>query len=180
MNFEWPSILIFAVLPVHAFEAHIWTKHALSVIGLLIFFFGFSLRIWARGYNKTNRFVLDGPYRYVQNPDELGSLMLYVGMYLALGVIWSWVVAFAVLVLAYFACVSGSYEEKLKKKIGANFPRYRMRVKRWWPSLYPAVNRSRTRFEWNKALRSEYSTWFWLLGMLAVAVLRNLEILPLP
>lgn len=180
MNFEWASILILASLPAHAFEKQIWLKNILAALGYFLFFVGLFVRVWARGYNKNNRFVLDGPYRYVQNPDELASFLLYVGSYLALGVIWSWTLAFAFLVLTYFTCVSGSYEEKLKKKVGTNFPRYRLRVTRWWPSFYPAVNRSRVNFEWKKALGREYSTWLWLLGMAAVVYLRQSEILPRP
>lgn len=180
MNFEWTSVLILASLPLEAFEENLLLRRIFFLIGVLSFGAGLFMRLWARGYNKKKRFILDGPYRYVQNPDELGSLLLYVGTYLALGVIWSWVLVISLLALAYFACVSGSYEEKLKKKIGATFPRYRLRVRRWFPSIYPAVNRSGEGFNFKKAIKEEYSTWVWILAIGLVVYLRRVEILPLP
>ncbi|MEZ4815772.1 MAG: methyltransferase [Bdellovibrionota bacterium] len=137
------------------------------------------MRLWGRGFQKKGTFVLDGPYRYVQNPDELASVLLYVGAFFVLGVMWSWVFAFTLLLLAYFACVSGTYEDKLQQKVGHSFPRYRQRVKRWIPCFYPVVNRSKASFSWAKAFKSEYSTWLWLLGILIVAALRAWSILPL-
>ncbi len=175
-NFEWPSVLILAILPSEAFESHETLRLVMIFLGAVLFLMGLVLRLWARGYEKAGQFVLDGPYRYVQNPDELGALLLYVGVYLSLGVMWSWVIAFAFLLLFYFACVSGAYEEKLKKKVGAAFPRYRSRVNRWWPAFYPAVNRSKVDFSWKKALKQEYSVWVWLLAILIVVALRKSQV----
>jgi len=176
LNFEWPSVLILAILPSEAFEAHETLRVALAFAGAVLFVLGLVLRLWARGYEKGGQFVLDGPYRYVQNPDELGALLLYMGAYLVVGVVWSWVLAIVFLVLFYFACVSGAYEENLKKKVGAAFPRYRSRVNRWWPTFYPAVNRSKVTFSWKKALRQEYSVWLWLFAFLIVTALRKSQL----
>lgn len=173
-NFEIPSVLILALLPGHAFETTDWLLVFSAILGGVLFLLGLALRLWARGYEKGGSFVLDGPYRYVQNPDELGSLLLYIGAYLLAGVMWSWVIAFALLTLGYFACVSGAYEEKLKKKVGATFPRYRTRVNRWLPTLYPAVNRSKAHFNWKKAFKHEYSIWLWIVSVAVVRILRNM------
>lgn len=172
-NFEWPSVLILAILPSEAFEPHETLRFTLLFAGALLFLMGLALRIWARGYEKSGEFVLDGPYRYVQNPDELGSILLYVGVYLGVGVMWSWVLVFILLLLFYFACVSGAYEEGLKKRVGAAFPRYRTRVRRWIPAIYPAVNRSKVSFSWKKALQKEYAIWAWLVAILIVIALRK-------
>ncbi len=173
LNFEWASLLILAILPGEAFGSPGSYRNFHTLLGIFPFAMGMTLRLWSRGYDKNGSFVLDGPYRYVQNPDELGSLLLYVGAYLMFGVLWSWVLVFAFIVIIYFGCVSSSYEDRLRKKVGGRFPRYRSRVKRWWPSLYPAVNRSQQCFQWQKAFRKEISTWLWLLGLVGVMLFRH-------
>jgi protein-S-isoprenylcysteine O-methyltransferase Ste14 len=164
-NLEWLSLVVLAMLPGEAFERNEGLKLGFSVVGALCLFAGLTLRIWSRGFEKNGHFVLDGPYRFVQNPDELGSVLLYIGSFFVMGIMWSWVFAFVVFSLVYFACVSSIYEESLKKKVGTTFPRYRSRVRRWIPALYPAVNRSKTSFHWKKAFGKESSTWLWLVGL---------------
>lgn len=177
-NFEWASIVLLFCLPAHAFFTDFDYAILYQSAGYVLLLLGAGVRVWARGYEKNGQFVLDGPYRYVQNPDELGSLFMYLGAYAGVGVLWSWVVAAMGIFLLYFSLVSKSYEEKLKKRAGQNFPRYRQRVPRWIPSIYPLMNRSKTEFSWKKALKNEYVLWIWLLGLIAYKFYRTTALQP--
>ena len=176
-NFELPGIAFFAILPFEAFTPVGVAKVVFAALGSILFSLGVFIRLWSRGFAKDKRFVLDGPYRYVRNPDEIGSLALYAGFFFVLGVLWSWVLAFVLLNLAYFALVAFAYELRLKAKVGAVYERYSERVGRWIPSRYPGVNRSGAPFSWRRSLREDFLLLIWVLAILTIFFVKNEQFL---
>src|SRR6266704_4507422 len=80
-----------------------------------------------------DRIVEDGPYRYVRNPMYLGHLIFMLGLALTF---WSW---FALILLAaralWFHRRVLHDEARLEQIFGAEYARYRARVKRWIPGV---------------------------------------------
>jgi protein-S-isoprenylcysteine O-methyltransferase Ste14 len=78
----------------------------------------------------TTALVTTGPYRLTRNPMYVGMAVLYAALALAVGVIW----ALAVLPLVLFAVdrlVIAREEPYLERKFGAEYVRYKQRVRRW-------------------------------------------------
>lgn len=172
-NFEIPTLVLFACLPVEAFVSDETYKLVLLTLGTLLFFLGIVLRLWSRGYEKRGRFVLDGPYRHVQNPDEVGSMSIYLGWFSIFGVQPTWTLSFAIVCFAYFTIVSKAYDEGLRMRVGAMYDRYSARVRRWIPSLLPGVNRSGVPFSLKRSLKEDVLFVLWILGMVAIVVVRK-------
>lgn len=80
----------------------------------------------------TNKLVVAGPYCFVRNPMAVGSLAQCAAVGLALG-------SPLVLVYTFAGAVIWNYsvrlweEADLKAKFGADYVRYRNRVRCWWP-----------------------------------------------
>jgi protein-S-isoprenylcysteine O-methyltransferase Ste14 len=78
----------------------------------------------------TTALVTSGPYRLTRNPMYVGMAFLYVGLALALGVIWS--LAFLpVVVFAVDRFVIAHEERYLEAKFGDEYLDYKGRVRRW-------------------------------------------------
>jgi len=77
--------------------------------------------------------VVGGPYAYTRNPMYLGHLIFMLGLALTF---WSW---FALILLAvralWFHRRVLHDEARLEQIFGAEYARYRARVKRWIPGL---------------------------------------------
>jgi protein-S-isoprenylcysteine O-methyltransferase Ste14 len=74
--------------------------------------------------------VTDGPYRMTRNPMYVGLAGLYVGAAVAVGVLWA--LAFLPVVLVVVDRVVITREERhLEAAFGAEYERYRSRVRRW-------------------------------------------------
>jgi protein-S-isoprenylcysteine O-methyltransferase Ste14 len=78
----------------------------------------------------TTGLVTYGPYRITRNPMYVGMAFLYVGLALALGVIWS--LAFLPVVLLIVDRLVIAREERyLEAKFGEEYREYKRRVRRW-------------------------------------------------
>jgi protein-S-isoprenylcysteine O-methyltransferase Ste14 len=74
---------------------------SLSVLGLVLFVFGFVLITWAQSFNKffestvriqsdrNQQVIASGPYKLVRHPGYLGSILVALGTALALGSFWA-------------------------------------------------------------------------------------------
>ncbi len=173
-NFELPVLFILYFIPKEAYEMNILSRNIFMGLGVLLALIGFLTRFLSRGYGKEKTFVIDGPYRYVQNPDELGSVLLYGGAFFILGVHWSWVLATELAAMCYFFLVSSAYQESLKQRVGAGYEKYSRRVSRWIPSLYPGVNRSGVRFNFKRSLQEDKMLLFWVCSVIVIALLKTL------
>ncbi len=81
-------------------------------------------------YKPTTAFVAVGPYRFTRNPLYLALTMMYAGISFLARSLW----AFTLLpgVLAVIRCGVIEREERyLERKFGAEYRRYKARVRRW-------------------------------------------------
>jgi protein-S-isoprenylcysteine O-methyltransferase Ste14 len=169
-QFGWAVLLLFLAAPV----ADAWGAPLLRLAAAApAFAAALAVRLWARGFHRTEGFVLNGPYRYVRNPVELGAVLGYLGGGLVLGLP-LWYVPLSVgLAMAYMSLLSIANDKALALQIGPSYLRYCQRVRRWWPSLLPGVNRATRTYSLVNALRFEGESLLWLFGLAVVYGVRT-------
>lgn len=74
--------------------------------------------------------VISGPYRFTRNPMYLGMGSLYLGLALALGVIWA-VAVLPLVLLAVDRLVIAREESYLERQFGDEYRAYKRHVRRW-------------------------------------------------
>ena len=132
-----------------------------------------GIRIWSRGYHRSEGFVLNGPYRYVRNPVELGAVCAYFGFMILLGTSWWAIPLYLGAAVAYMSLLSTAVDKSLVLQIGPSYLRYTHRVRRWIPSRLPGVNRATRSYSVLQALRMELESLVWLIGFGIVFGLRT-------
>lgn len=142
-------------------------------VGIALIFVGLYLRVWVRGYAREEGFVVDGPYRYVRNPVELGSTLLYLGIATSLGLDWWQLLVLIVVAIAYFETLALVNEETMKRALGERYDRYRSRVRRWIPSQHPGMNRSGVTFSVMRGLVQEKDFLFFLLVLVLCLIIKR-------
>jgi len=168
-QFGWPILFIFALAP--RIE---WQSTFVAVVSSFpAVFMGIFIRLWARGYQHSEAFELDGPYRYVRNPVELGALMTYAGMGGLLGLHSLYLLISILLAAVYLSTMGLVHDRKLFAERGGSFLRYCQRISRWYPSRVPGINRSDRNFSLPTALYNESESLLWLFGYFVVVGLRN-------
>jgi len=78
----------------------------------------------------TTALVTSGPYRFTRNPMYLGMAALYIGLALALGVIWALALLPVVLAVVDRRVIPVE-ERRLERNFGEQYVAYRERVRRW-------------------------------------------------
>lgn len=139
--------------------------HFYFPIGSILILLGLYLRIWVRGYLREEGFVVDGPYRYVRNPVELGTVLIYGGVCIALGLMWWQQLIVMTSTLVYFEALSISNEDEMRRALGSRFDRYRQRVRRWLPSRHPGMNRSGVTFSVTRGILRELDFLLFLVAL---------------
>jgi len=110
-------------------------------IGYLAVVFGFGMAFSAisqfRKANTTvdphgsvSAVVTDGPYRYSRNPIYVGLVSLLIGLPLALGSLWGFVLSPLFVVLMNQLVIQHE-EAYLEKKFGEAYTSFKSRVRRW-------------------------------------------------
>jgi len=172
-QFGWPILLLFLVGP----EAMRGSKSESFPIYLLLGTFpvlgGLVLRFWARGFSRADGFVLDGPYRYVRNPVELGSMAAYLGFGIVLGLSMPYLTFALIVAFVFLSFTSKAYERDILIKVGGPYLRYARRVRRWIPSSLPGSNRSARTYSIFHALKFEKETLLWFILYLVVFAVRQ-------
>jgi protein-S-isoprenylcysteine O-methyltransferase Ste14 len=149
--------------------------HFYFPLGSVLILLGLYLRIWVRGYVREEGFVVDGPYRYVRNPVELGTLLVYLGVCIALALVWWQQLIVLGCTLVYFETIAITNEEEMRRALGDRFERYRSRVRRWFPSRYPGMNRSGVSFSVTRGiLRERDFLMFLVVLVLCLSIKRGL------
>lgn len=142
-----------------------------DALGLLVCAVGQALRFAVIGFayikrGGTNKeidapkLVVEGFYAHSRNPMYVGNFLLLAG----LAILWnSAFVTFLVLPLMLLAihAIVRAEERFLAERFGAEYDDYCRRVNRFLPSLRGlAETTSSMRFEWKRALRKDYGTFF--------------------
>lgn len=107
---------------------------ALALLGLLLVLASAD-RFRRRGTNvetwkPTTALVTDGLYRYTRNPIYLGLLALYFGVAVLAGNAWIAALGMPLFAVLRYGVVARE-EAYLARRFGADYRRYRARVRRW-------------------------------------------------
>lgn len=110
--------------------------------GLPLVALGLALDVWAAWtfrqarttvlpWGSASALVPTGPYRWSRNPMYVGMTVAYVGVALALGAGWAYVLLPVVLVVLTLGVVRRE-EAYLEARFGAAYLEYKRRVRRWF------------------------------------------------
>ncbi len=158
------------------FQPSIW----LRIIGVFLILVAESLRIWAVGYagsatrtrgEHVNAFVHAGPWQHVRNPLYFANVLLYE----TCCVLFGFKILALISLLFFFVQYSFivTFEESLMgQKFGDQYRQYKKKVPRWLFSPIALFDKSPHIFDLKKALRSERSTLFAMVGMGVVYAIR--------
>jgi protein-S-isoprenylcysteine O-methyltransferase Ste14 len=140
-------IILFRVLNVqnYSFERHVAANNKLlSIAGLIIFFAGLILAIWARRHLGRNwgtpmsqkqdpELVTSGPYKYIRHPIYSGILLAMLGTAIVSTLFW--LIIFAVTGL-YFVYSAVEEEKLMVKQFPKVYPAYKSKTKMLIPFIF--------------------------------------------
>ena len=172
-QFGLPMLLLFAAGPRGSEPIRGAMALYLFIVGTPGILGGVFLRLWSRGYRRVDGFVVDGPYRYVRNPVELGAMLIYTGSGVLLGLSWLYVSFCLLLALVYLSFAGIASDKQLTILHGGRFFRYSQRIGRWWPNRLPAANRTNRTYSLLHAVVQERESLLWVFGFLLVLALRQ-------
>lgn len=124
------------VVPVGALPLVVALPAGLLGAGLWLALDGSAMSLFRRAgtsmvpMKPTTALVTSGPYRMTRNPMYVGMACLYVGLALALGVIWA-LALLPVVLVAVDRLVIAREERYLGAKFGDEYREYKRRVRRW-------------------------------------------------
>lgn len=78
----------------------------------------------------TTALVITGPFRFTRNPLYVGATLIYVGIAVAARSLWALALLLVVLAVMQRGVIDRE-EHYLERKFGADYVRYRDRVRRW-------------------------------------------------
>jgi len=155
-----------------------------TVLTILGIFLAEGLRIWAVGYagsatrtrgETVPELVHAGPYLWVRNPLYVANILLYTLVSVLFGFSY-----LSVLIFLY-SCVQYAYIVRFEESIltgifGEPYLHYCRRVSRWLPGRDMDFQSSSHEFDLVRALKSERSTFYSILGMALLYVVKNFVI----
>ncbi|HKI73823.1 MAG TPA: isoprenylcysteine carboxylmethyltransferase family protein, partial [Pseudomonadales bacterium] len=126
---------------------------------------GMLARLWALGSVRSRkRLPVNGPYRFVRNPDHIASFVFIFGLVLMMGN--------PILFLFYVPLYSvytlyrvGKDEEAMEERFSTEYLRYCKEVPRFVPRLKPCEN-GRTWYFNLKQFQRQYGEIFLVLSVL--------------
>jgi len=117
----------------------------LLIPGLAVATLGVLVRIWGCGHLRKNKFLATGgPYAFVRHPLYVGTFFIVVGLGLMGGSDWVMgLLAVAILVYVFFYAPRKERKEsdRLERRFGEEFVKYRKAVKSYFPRLTPYPER---------------------------------------
>ncbi len=78
----------------------------------------------------TTALVITGPFRFTRNPLYVGATLIYVGIAVAARSLWALALLLVVLAVMQRGVIDRE-ERYLERKFGADYVRYKERVRRW-------------------------------------------------
>ena len=109
---------------------------AVAGIGLWLVFDGVAMRSFrAAGtsmipFNPSTSLVTDGVYRVTRNPMYVGMACFYIGLALALSLIWA-LILLPVVILAVDRLIIAREEPYLERLFGESYREYKRTTRRW-------------------------------------------------
>ncbi len=120
-----------------SFTGRVESKVLVFVLGLVVFFAGFLLRIWAQMHLHyrlpiKKALTATGPYRLARNPIYIGNVIILLGLCVLSGLLWFLPLMLVYAIIVYSLVIR--YEEShLINKYGAPYEAYLAAVPRWMP-----------------------------------------------
>lgn len=115
-------------------------------LGILLFFLGFLLRIYAIkslghlftfevGLRKNHQLITKGPYSIIRHPGYLGYLLISLGLYTFFGTLFGIALSLIICSIIYLKRIP--LEERiLSQQFGEEFESYKLKTKKLIPFLY--------------------------------------------
>jgi protein-S-isoprenylcysteine O-methyltransferase Ste14 len=137
-------IAVFLLMRLHVFRARVLPDTPwLLALGLLLFFGGLGLAVWARVYIGRNwgtpmsqkdnpDLVTTGPYRRIRHPIYTGIIAAMIGTALATTLAW---LAVAVILGGYFIFSASREEKYMASQFPATYPAYKRSTKMLIPYI---------------------------------------------
>ena len=116
-------------IPFHGVIAALFIVTGLGFSGAGFFTFK-NRRTPVRPGAEPALLVLEGPYRITRNPMYLGLLLFSIGWFFAIQSVWFVVPPILFFLLINFRLIPFE-EQLLSERFGAEYDRYRQRVRRW-------------------------------------------------
>ena len=110
-------------------------------IGVMLLCAGAALAVWGNHVLRqagtsanpslpTTALVVTGPFAFSRNPLYLARTLLYIGLALAMNMLWTLVTLLPLLVVMHYGVIRRE-ERYLELKFGSAYRRYRATVRRW-------------------------------------------------
>lgn len=81
-------------------------------------------------FEPASALATDGPYRFTRNPMYVGMAVFYVGLALAIGILWA-LALFPIVLLTIDRAVIAREERYLEARFGDPYRTYKQQVRRW-------------------------------------------------
>jgi len=122
-------------------------------VAALLLAAGEAVRLWASGHiEKTERLATGGPYAHTRNPLYVGSLLLALGVGVAVASPWA-VLVIALYYAAFYPAVVREEAAFLRQRFGEEYVAWESAVPLFLPRLTPGGPRS-SRFDWSRVRRN--------------------------
>lgn len=105
-----------------------------AAAGGVLIALGAALHVWSKGcLTQNRRLTTAGPYRFTRNPFYLANALIDLGLCLVIGSPWLAIVFLVLWTIAYRDTIARE-EERLEALFPDEYPRYRARVPRFFPT----------------------------------------------
>ncbi len=151
----------------------VWVGVLTAVTGqcfrLFVIGFAYIKRGGKDGRVHADQLVTQGVYAHTRNPMYAGNVLIAVGLGLAYGSPWVYFFVIPFFAFVYLSIVVAE-ETYLCARFGKIYEDYAGRVNRFWPN-FRGMEESLKKFkyDWKRAVRKEYGTFFGtLLGIVVI------------
>lgn len=152
---------------------------AIALLGglfrLFVIGFAYIKRGGKDGRVYADDLVTGGVYAHVRNPMYIGNFLIIVGMGMMYGSMWIYALVIPFFAFVYLSIVV-TEEDYLKKRFGQGFEAYCKKVNRFIPNFSGfGKTLSEFSYDWKKAIRKDYGTFFGVLIGCYIIWLRKMQ-----
>lgn len=167
---SWQEILnrlrvrsgLFLAIAVVLLARSTWTS---ILLGVLISFFGLTVRAWASGHlSKEKKLAVSGPYRYSRNPLYGGNFLLGIGI--VVGARSWWVLGLFIIYYGiFYPLIIRRERERMRELFPQQYEEYGKRVPLFLPSIRKHLP---VRGKWSRSLYMQNKEYRALQGTILI------------